>query len=84
MKAIAAPFIFLLLTATSAGTLADNPNIETHDVRTGLSVDRSPTASAMSSTPTAQAPKSAEPRKQKRCRQYFKTVGIACKKRALR
>jgi hypothetical protein len=52
MKAIATTFLFLLLTATSAGTLADNPNTEAHDVGTGLSVDRSATAPALSSTPT--------------------------------
>ena len=82
MKPIATTLLFLVLAATSASTLADSPKAEAQEVRRDLSADRGSAAPAKTSTPTTLPSAPAEPRKLKRCRQYFKTVGIGCRKRA--
>jgi hypothetical protein len=84
MKTIATTLLFLLLTAASAGTLADNPKTDAHDVRAAQSTERTRADAAAKPTPPADAPTPPEPRKQKRCRNHFKTVGIGCRKPASR
>jgi hypothetical protein len=84
MKSIATTLLFLLLAATSASTLADGPKTGPHEVRTELSADRNATEPTTASTPEARTSTPTESRKLKRCRQYFKTVGIGCRKPASR
>ncbi len=84
MKPIATSLFFLLLAATSASTLASDSKTEAWPVRTELPTDRARTAPAATPSPEAQPSTPAEPRKQKRCRQYVKTVGVACRKPASR
>jgi hypothetical protein len=67
------------LASTSATTLAAEPKAEAHDGRTEIPTDRSNKVPEAASTPSK-----ADTRKQKRCRQHHKTVGVACRTRASR
>jgi hypothetical protein len=81
MKSIATSLLFLLLAATSA--CATDATADVRDVRVA-STERSSTVTDTTPARSTQAPASTGTRKHKRCRSYFKTVGIACQKRASR
>jgi hypothetical protein len=83
MKSTATTLLFFLLAASSAATFSGEPKAKASDGKTEISTDRSNTAPEAASTPSTR-PSSVEPRKKKRCRRHYKTVGIACRTRASR
>jgi len=80
MKSPVTTFVFFLLAATSSATFAREPVAEPQSARTEATAERSTAAPETASTPSTRPSSSADPRKQKRCRHYYKTVGIACRK----
>lgn len=85
MNTIASTLLFILLAGASASTIATDGKAEAADVRTETPASRSDTAPAATPVPSSVKHRTApETRKQKRCRQYHKTVGIACRKPASR
>ena len=80
MKSTVTTFVFFLLAATSSATFAREPVAEPQSARTEATAERSTAAPETASTPSTRPSSSVDTRKQKRCRHYYKTVGIACRK----
>jgi hypothetical protein len=80
MKSIVTTLVFFLLAATSAATFSREPVAGPQSVRTEATAERSSAAPETASTLSTRPSSSIDTRKQKRCRQYYKTVGIACRK----
>lgn len=84
MKSTATALFILLLSATSDMAFAAEPKAQSQDIRTEQSVESNRVAPVTAPEPSIQEATPPKTRKLKRCRSYFKTVGIACRKPASR
>jgi hypothetical protein len=82
MKSTVTTFVLFLLAATSSATFAREPVAGPQIVRTEATAERSSAAAETASTPSTRPSSSADTRKQKRCRNHHKTLGIACRRPA--